>query len=142
MKFPWIKKKEDTSVPPIILTKHEHLWQDFPWYIDFNWDTYDYSVQIVEPYVCAYCRERKNIILDVRKGHSDRPGKVVSAIISTWENEFKRHIKPKAEVEDMINDFQHIDKVGLSYFHMLHDSKNPSTSWKSKTDNKDIKLSL
>lgn len=68
-----------------------------------------------EPYVCIHCKERKNIILNE-----------ISRMNVTWEDcleeeeaveeRYKDYLKPKCVVEDMIHDFQMIDRAYLDAF--------------------------
>lgn len=74
-----------------------------------------YNMIIYEPYVCIHCKQRKNIILNK-----------VYRTNETWENcikeeeaieeRYKDHIKPRCIVEDMIHDFQLIDRAYLDAF--------------------------
>ena len=56
------KKKEEKSNNHTKTCNHK--WKDFPWYIDSTWCTdQTFNLTIIEPYVCIFCKERKNIEL-------------------------------------------------------------------------------
>lgn len=54
------KNENLPSTPPPC----KHKWKDFPWYIDSAlFDNTKLHIRIIEPYVCIYCKKRKDIIL-------------------------------------------------------------------------------
>ena len=107
------KKKETT------LEKKEcnHKWKDFPWYIQSTYypESSSYNIAIYEPYVCILCKERKDIILS-KLSHTGETFEQCLEQIETAEEVYKDHIQPRAVVEDMIHDFQMIDKAYLEAF--------------------------
>lgn len=95
------KKQKELIIPNI---PHEHTWKDMPWYMHTSYDggkkTADYD--IIEPYICITCGERKNVILE----HGDW-GNITSEErdkrYNKIRNKYKKYLKPQAVVEDMIN---------------------------------------
>lgn len=98
------KKQEDIKIPQI---PHEHTFKDFPWYMETEYNGSDKtaSYRIVEPYVCIYCGERKNIILDKAYLEHISPSGREEMYKSVRET-YKDNLKPRAVVEDMISDIQ------------------------------------
>lgn len=106
------KKKE----PPALIKPPpcNHKWKDFPWY---TIESYDYSSRVVcfsvyEPYVCIYCKERKDVCLEKHKRFVGSRLNADKYIIKRKE-ELGSNWKPRAIVEDMINDFQLVDREHL-----------------------------
>ncbi len=91
----------ELAIPEI---KHEHTWKDMPWYMEITYNTGNRtaSYEIIEPYICVTCGERRDKILE----------KTSWAGISAKERDeeyekvrklYSKYLKPKAVVEDMIN---------------------------------------
>lgn len=109
------KKIKEIIIPE---APHEHTWKDMPWYLLYEYDggTKKAEYQIIEPYICITCGERKNIQLESRQltGVNYEEG---MGFIKEVEKKYKRYIKPRAVVEDMINnillvrDPQHLEMV-------------------------------
>lgn len=101
----WFKKKK-TESPTIEIVEppHEHIWKDFPWYMETNysgerrWAKY----KIIEPYVCVTCGERKNIILEQEEWTNISSSERVKEY-RRIKQIYKKYLKPRAVVEDMIN---------------------------------------
>ena len=122
-------KKQSTSIS----TSQEcnHKWIDFPAFIRENHNTYDntYTIQVIEPYVCIYCKQRKNETIWYEEG------KCYDVInkINSIKKELSKHnfIKPSIVVEDMVKDFQNVDRDYLAWYDYLHNQgKRPDIKLK------------
>ena len=96
------KKKQKELVIPNI--PHEHTWKDMPWYMDvrYNGENKTAGYEIIEPYICVTCVERKNIRLE-SEDWSNISAQERERIYSKIRNRYKKYLKPRAVVEDMIN---------------------------------------
>ena len=107
-----------------------------PWYLVYEYDGGEKKAeyQIIEPYICITCGERKNIQLEGRHlaGVSYEEG---MAFIKEVEKKYKRYIKPRAVVEDMINNILLVkDPEQLAMFEDMRGSphKNVGSSARMK----------
>ena len=110
------KRKEE----PIEITSppHKHVWKDLPWYIECGYSDRSQSgyIRIIEPYICITCGERKNITLESYNWESI--SKVVfEKNLSQLEHEYKKYLKPRAIVEDMIYNIKYVKDAG--YLNMV-----------------------
>ncbi len=94
----------------------QHKWTDIKdddgndlWYMEVSvYNDGDYKYEVVEPYVCIHCKERKDVVLEKRSWHVD-------SVNDAW-NELKKirkkypQIKDRAIVENAINDLQLVDR--------------------------------
>ena len=109
----WGKKKQKTQ--PIVPVKVEcsHKWRDFPWYLEGTYDTSwkEYTVNIIEPYVCVWCGKRQDKTLHsiTRYGTKKDMQETVSALMDTYGD----HIKARAFIENDIADMQLVDREYL-----------------------------
>lgn len=101
------KKKKQTSTENMldsIKITHTHTWKDMPWYMRtwYNTDECTAGYQIVEPFICVTCGERKNVELEKTEwrgiSYSER-----EKFFKEIEEKYKEYLKPRAVVEDMIN---------------------------------------
>lgn len=129
------KKKPVTEPSKPVEKKCEHKYQDFPWYLTWSVNTYDYTIEVHEPYVCIFCGDRIDKILSRYTGKGDG-----QQLIEKLHCRFDNHIKHREEVEDMINDMVLVDPEYLKYYHMLREQQDPSTS--RPQDDKSIELTL
>ena len=119
--------------------KCNHKYKDFPWYIEIEEDTNgSYSVKIKEPYVCVICKNRidKKLYGKTLNYRSDLDDKVYE-IKETYGNQ----IKSTAEIEDMVNDFQLVDKQFLEtyeYSQKITEEIFKNIQNNSETDNTEI----
>lgn len=131
--FPKKQKQEKINSNFVLPTEEKcnHKYQDFPPFFLYNWSDNEYSVKIVESYVCPYCKKRIDKILEERKGTSSHAEMDGQEIINNLR---KNHpeIKEKFEVEDMINDFILVDREYMHWFHMLHGTQDPSNNEKKE----------
>ena len=100
----WFSRRKKVKEITIPETPHEHTWKDMPWYIHYEYDGGNKKAeyQIMEPYICITCGERKDVQLESRHltGVNYEEG---MGFIKEVEKKYKRYIKPRAVVEDMIN---------------------------------------
>lgn len=122
--FPWKKKKPEAN-PAVTPTPKpcQHTWKDFPWYIVGTYTKYpngsSYQYDVIEPYVCIYCGKRENKTLE----HIERTNISIhdaDQLLQDAYEQYQDYCKPRAIVEDMINDFQLVDPQTLYYYEMLH----------------------
>lgn len=113
------KKKEvkaaTVEVPAI---PHEHTWKDMPWYMTEYYMPAEKTAgyRITEPYICITCGKRENVKLEEIEWKNisvEEREKEYQRI----RNRYKTYLKPRAIVEDMINnillvkDPNHLDMV-------------------------------
>ena len=130
--LPWMKKKKKTEIsptgveptftpPPAKVCKH--TWKDFPWYIEGSYSKYpngsSYTMKVKEPYVCIYCGKREDKVLECIERDNITIQQADEILQSTTEA-YAAYCKPRAIVEDMINDFKLVDPQTLYYYEMLH----------------------
>ena len=134
------KKSEHIEIPTL---KHEHTWKDMPWYMEtwYSGREHTASYYIKEPYVCIVCGERKDITLEKEEwnnisveGREERYKEV--------REKYAQYLKPRAIVEDMINDIQYVkDTEHLEMVELLLNSlhKGVGSSSKNKPTTKEHK---
>lgn len=113
------KNKNNNSIPFVApAEKHEHKWRDFSWYQISKWRDGYYDVYIYEPYVCVTCKERKNVELLHECGYCTFKNfnDVIKRILSPYAN----RLKPRAVVEDEVNDAILVDKEFVDAWDKLH----------------------
>ena len=95
------KKQKELIIPNM---PHEHTWKDMPWYMEvrYNGENKTAGYEIIEPYICVTCGERKNIRLEA-EDWSNISAQEREKIYSKIRNRYKKYLKPRAVVEDMIN---------------------------------------
>lgn len=95
------KKQKDLIIPNV---PHEHIWKDMPWYMEYGYNggnkTAEYK--IIEPYICVTCGERKNVTLE-QETYTNISVDAREKIFRKVRNRYKNYMKPRAIVEDMIN---------------------------------------
>ena len=98
------KKKSEEKEFIIPEIPHEHTWKDMPWYMDISYSERDNtaSYEIIEPYICITCGERKNVNLEHRHWSGVTP-EIREKFYQKVRNRYKKYLKPRAIVEDMIN---------------------------------------
>ena len=113
----WKKKKKETitfAEPQVYIPPQcSHKWRDFKWYMtaEYN-DGYDtYSIKIIEPYVCIWCGERKDVVLHsiTRQGKYQRFAETLKELKQMYGD----NIQPRAIIEDQIADQQLVDREYL-----------------------------
>lgn len=95
------KTAEEFTIPEL---PHQHVWKDMPWYMEvrYNGANKTAGYEIIEPYICVTCGERKNIQLE-SEDWSNISVQEREKIYSKIRNRYKKYLKPRAVVEDMIN---------------------------------------
>lgn len=140
----WIfrRKKQTEPAPEPIKTPCElgdHLWKDFPPYLVYNnKDGYEPIIEVVENYVCCLCHKRKSVTLERFTYSRGISNKVFAQKLEEVQTLYKDILRPKAIVEDMIQDHIHLDKLKLKYWEHLNlpkedlDDDIPSLTFDSK----------
>ena len=119
----WFNRKKEPEKPIVIQEKTKecnHKYIDFDWYMktEYNESTNDYSIEVYEPYVCIFCKNRRDELLDYSYGRGYERKDYEDA-----KREFEAlypKIKPMAIVEDQIKDMQLVDKYTLDAYFTLH----------------------
>ena len=128
-------RKKKISPPIIEAPKHEHIWKDMPWYMttEYNGKERTAACKIIEPYICISCGERKDKILE---GHSfsnispDARDQEFEIMYKTY----KPYLKPRAVVEDMINDILLVKDAGrLQMIEKMRGTPHSGVGTSSKT---------
>ena len=119
------KKQTDAAPAPITIEtpcdRDEHLWKDFPPYLHYDNLNVNYPViEIIEPYVCCLCHKRKNVIPEKFQYHHSTSKKEFMQEVEHIRDLYKDILKPKAVVEDMVEDHIHLDKLKLKYWEYLN----------------------
>ena len=126
---------------------HEHTWKDMPWYMEYEYNSgkQEANYKIIEPYICITCGERKNVCLEQRQWYGiddEERNKQYNKI----RNRYKKYLKPRAVVEDMINNILLVKDV--DYLNMVEEMrglphKNVGTSAEMKqAKDTDFKINL
>ena len=104
-------KKKEQIVPVEI--PHQHTWKDMPWYMNvrFNGVQETAGYEIIEPYICITCGERKNIKLE-SEDYSGITAEERKKLFHSIQNRYKKYLKPRAVVEDMINNILMVKDPG------------------------------
>ena len=99
-------RKKNKTVDEFIIPEvpHEHTWKDMPWYMKVYYNgTYKTAgYEIIEPYICVTCGERKNVTLE-KEDYSNIGVEERENIFKKVRIRYKKYLKPRAVVEDMIN---------------------------------------
>lgn len=128
------KKQETQETPaPIIRSPCEifgHTWKDFPAYMTMVWDKYgESSITIIEPYVCLCCKQRKDIPL-YHFHRYNMTRNTLADMKQQLEQEYASILKPRAIVEDMINDAIYVDREKLDAWERLHSDTKKKEEFK------------
>lgn len=97
-----------------------HFYRDFPPYIIWNFDGDNPYIKIKEPYVCCYCHERVDKILQSYSWNHHVKWDQFDKALEQIKKEYKDIIKPIAVVEDMVNDAIMVDRQKLNIWDNLH----------------------
>ena len=119
--WPFKKKKPPSVIEP---PPCKHKWQDFPWIMRFY---YDYNgrkleVEIIEPYVCIYCKKRKNKVL-IHDWYTEEDEKSIDRLMDEYREKYKDYTEPEAVIEDKISDFQMVDREWLEIVNALKQTR-------------------
>ena len=141
----WNRKKTKTTVDPnkdmlygpdLKKPVCAHKYRDFHWYIEGEYRAYPhdmFSIRIIEPYVCVWCGDRKNQILQeiVRENNMASKSEMVEVAKSLMDT-YGDKIRPRAFVEDEINDMQLVDRDYLRALALIHPEKLNGMDEKAK----------
>ena len=121
------RNKNKNKNPPPSPPPCNHKWKDFPWYINSTlFDNGKFLIEIIEPYVCIYCKKQKNIVLKkITRSNITRSG--ANEFICELEEKYKDYIKDKAIVNDMINDMILVDREYLRLYEEVVNNKRKDT---------------
>lgn len=120
--WPFKRKKRAEEKPEPAPCRHK--WQDFPWIMRFyyNYGEGTLRVEVVEPYVCIYCKERQDRLL-IRDWYNEISGEQIDRLIQEYKEKYKEHCEHEAVIEDKINDFQLVDREWLEFADLLRRSR-------------------
>ena len=141
----WNHKKTEATVAPnkdmlygpdLKKPTCAHKYRDFHWYIEGEYRAHPpgrFSIRIIEPYVCVWCGDRKNQVLQevVREGtmaSKSEMAEVTKSLMDTYGDK----IRPRAFVEDEINDMQLVDRDYLRALALIHPEKLNGMDEKAK----------
>lgn len=123
------RKKKPVAAPAPMPTPKSpceiwgHLWQDFPWILQDEYNPSRASashIEITETYICHICGKEKKVMLFSEYENLSR--KAHDAKVERLMEQFKNHIKPVPIVMDMINDMRLLDRERLAAWNRLHDN--------------------
>lgn len=124
--FGFLKKKKVVEEKLVIPCNHK--WVDFHWYIktynDPNSFPYEYVCEILEPYVCIYCKQRRDESLMIKRCKSY---KSLKDMVEDLTKQYSDKIKPKVEIEDAIKDMQLVDREFLRFAQIVNPNRFPIT---------------
>lgn len=107
------------AAKPIIDTEIicNHKWKDFKWYYDATYyrDTKRFECTIYEPYVCIYCKQRKDVKLE-ELSKIDITFEDAQKEIDYIKEKYYDYLGLKAVIEDEINDFVMVDRDFLKIY--------------------------
>ncbi len=110
---------EELLKPPCQRKGGDHKWRDFPAYLSFH-TTPNTVIEIHEPYICIYCGKRRDICLQTMVWSNRLKKSDFEAELDRVRNEYKDILKPRAIVEDMVNDAIMVDRETLKYWDQIH----------------------
>ena len=116
----WFRKKQRSKEEKGVPTRN-HKWKDFPWYMSgkYNYETRYATLEIVEPYVCIHCKERKDVVLhSIARANYDWED--TKELLDTADKLYGKYCEPRPVVEDMINDMQLVDREYLKFAELIH----------------------
>lgn len=118
--WPFKKKPEPPAL--IELPPCKHKWQDFPAYLDYGREDSVLKIWIKEPYVCIYCKKRvdKLLVNDTFYGISQSRA---DELLTRYRKDYASLLKPVGIVEDMVNDYQLVDREWLDITRRLRSAK-------------------
>ena len=117
----FLRKKKETL--PVIEFECKHKYRDFPWYLRY-YESYtpqsyttSYNVEILEPYVCVWCGNRKDVQLYDRHFNSKKER---TEHVATLLDEYGDKMQDIPITEDQINDMILVDRDYLRAVALLH----------------------
>ena len=124
----WPFKKKEQLPELIEPLPCKHKYQDFPWYLSLSYDAVAEKAKIAvyEPYVCIYCKKRIDKFLEVTE-YGDVNYKFALELLHKRREELGDKVKPQCDVEDMVNDFQLVDREWLELARIVRNgNKTPN----------------
>jgi hypothetical protein len=122
----WLFKKKERLPEPIEPPPCKHKYQDFPMYLVLSYysNIQKAIIGVYEPYVCIYCKKRINRCLEETEyGQVDY--EAATALLALKQKELGDKVKPQFEVEDMVNDFQLVDREWLKLAALVRNKNQP-----------------
>lgn len=107
-------RQEPPKPPPCA-----HKWRDCEyWYMEYEWNASVFKYKIFEPYVCIYCKRRDDKALE--SGTEPITSSRSADDIIQWLYDRFPAIRPRAVVEDAVNDMIMVDREHLRMVDILH----------------------
>lgn len=97
----------------------DHKWTDVQdesgdcWYMEYDIEDRTLSYAIYQPYVCIHCKARKDVLMESSNVSFSKKSEAWEELQEV-EKRYPQ-IRPRALVEDKINDFQLVDRDYLRY---------------------------
>ena len=144
------KNKQEPAEIEFVIPEpvHTHVWKDMPWYMNVHFHSGNKTAgyEIIEPYVCITCGERKNIKLEGEEYTSinrDEREKLFAEI----RKQYDKYLQPRAIVEDMIANLILIKDVNhLNMIERIHNlpyrNVGSSADTLKKEDESDFRIKL
>ena len=120
------EKKKPSSNPdfvslPSTPKECSHHWQDFPPYLLYESSDYEYTIRMIEPYVCLDCKKREDEEIGYwHKNGCPNADEECHQFIKSLEEKYKDILQPRAIVEDKIADLIRMDTQYNKYWWLLH----------------------
>jgi len=110
--------------PDLKSPKCSHKFRDFHWYVEGTAYAHHFSMKLIEPYVCVWCGERKNVVLqEFYQEQISNPRQEMVSITKSLIDTYGDRIQPRAMVEDEIHDMQLVDRDYLRALALVHPEK-------------------
>lgn len=104
----WNRKPKTQEEPKPIVIPCRHKYRDFQWYIENKvYNSGNWEIQIIEPYVCVHCGDRKNQLLTEISGHGRDK---LAQNMARLREIYGENIQPRAFIENEISDMQLVDR--------------------------------
>ena len=105
--WPFKKKKEEQTQESLVIPEIPHtcVFKDMPWYMNtsYNGPNKTAEYEIIEPYICiSGCGKRIDKVLE-HNSWSNIDEDTREKYYARIRKRYKQYIKPRAVVEDMIN---------------------------------------
>lgn len=122
-KMNWFKRKKEEINIEIPELKHVCVMKDMPWYMTTSYSGQNHTAEydIIEPYICiSGCGKRIDKVLE----HLSWPNideDTREKFYNKVRNKYKKYLKPRAVVEDMINNILLVKDPG--YLEMVENMR-------------------
>ena len=102
-----------------------HKWRDSEhWYFELSMGKDMVRYKIIEPYVCVFCKQRKNVVLE--EGVEPAPDMAGAYEVIRRLKRIYPKLCDRAIVEDEINDAILVDREYLKILDSLRDARKPA----------------